>query len=51
MKEVEKKAILKLLEDAEKDKFFGEITFKLRDGKIYQIVKGQSLMLEQLTES
>lgn len=51
MRDNEKKAVIKLLEDAEIDKFFGEITFKLRDGKIYQIVKGQSLMLEDLIQS
>jgi hypothetical protein len=48
MKEAAKKAIIRLIEDAENDQFYGEIVFKIKDGKIYHILKSQSLKLEDL---
>jgi hypothetical protein len=48
MKENTKRAIIKFLEEAESDAFFGSVEFKFKEGKIYHIEKRQSLKLEDI---
>jgi hypothetical protein len=48
MKESSKNAIVKMLEEAEKEKFYGELTFKFKEGQIYHVYKGQSIKLEDI---
>lgn len=43
-----KQAYIKLLEEAEQSSFFGEIIFKYRGGQLYNIIKGQSLIPEDI---
>lgn len=51
MKESAKVAVMKLIDDAEEQNFYGEITIKFRDGQCYQLVKTQSLMLDDVSQT
>lgn len=51
MTDPEKQAFIKLLEDAENGKFYGEIVFKYRAGQCFNIIKGESLMPEDLVKT
>jgi hypothetical protein len=48
MTEDSKKGIIKLLEKAENEKFFGEVAFRFRDGELYLVFKSESIKPEDL---
>jgi len=50
MKDTEKAAYTRLLEVAETERFYGEVTFRFRDGKLFQISKNQSIKPEDLVK-
>lgn len=49
MKKLDFESLWNFLDDAEDERFFGEIIFKYREGAIYQIVKSQSMKPEDIT--
>lgn len=48
MKPTSYERIMQLLEEAEDEDFFGEITFRFRNGNIYHVLKSQSLLFDEL---